>query len=1539
MSTIIWFDSYKFLSTISNVYTFAKFVYSPSGGTVLTKVTCDPSGNVYVTGYYTTGAVSLETHFGERIGGLPTTAGSQVAFVSKFDSNGVYKFSRIVDTAGADQGLSVACDSSGSMYIGGVYTGTPTIKNQVGFGLNTLPASSGGTNAAFVSKFNSSGTYQYSLVVDGTVAGADFCYSVACDSLGNVYMAGNYAGTPSVFFVNASNVSSNVATLPASISSTNAAFVSKFNSTGTYQYSLVVDSAGADQCLAVACDSSNNVYMGGYYSGTPSVRFVNASNVSTTVATLPTTSGGGGTSTAFVSKFNSTGTYQYSLVVEASGTDFCYSVACDSSNNMYMGGYYNGLSPSVFLVNASNVSSNVATLPVSTGTAAFVSKFNSSGTYQYSLVVDSAGSDISYSVACDSSNNVYMGGYYTGTPTVRFVDSSNVATTLITLPASNGQTAFISKFDSTGAYKISRLVDTSGTDVCNGIACDPVSRSLYAVGTYATSVEGYIRDDTTSGTVVNVFPVTTTSPGFMCKFDSTTFDYNPQQLGADTMYYRIVDMPNLSGDTQSIALDSYGFVYLAGSVFGSTTSCPIKDENGTTLGTVTSVNSVNTGFVSKFTAGTGSYQYNRALYNATQNAQFYSVACDSVSSNVYVGGSYTNSASILNSNGGTTLATLPVSNGGSIAAVVSKFNRYGTYLYSLIVDSSGSDTCFSVACDSSNNVYMGGYYPGATPVIRFVNSSNVSSNVATLPSGNGTAFVSKFNSTGTYQYSFVVEASGADFCYSVACDSSGSVYMGGYYSGTTPTVRFVNSSNVSSNVATLPASLGANPCAFVSKFNSTGTYQYSIVIDSVGSEQIRSTTCDSSGSVYMGGFYGGTPSIFFVNSSNVSSNVATLPATSAGTAFVSKFNSTGTYQYSLVVDSAGADQCLAVACDSSNNLYMGGYYTGTPSIFFVNSSNVSTTVATLPASSGGSQAAFMCKFNSSGTYQYSLVVDSGGGEQCRTIICDSSNNVYMGGFYTGTPTVRFVNSSNVATTLATLQAPTAYAAFMLKFDSTGKYDPAPLNTFARIVDSVGSDFSLSVACDTFGGNSYMGGYYNGNPTIKNEIGTSLGTLPTSSGQAAFFSKFNGSGTYQYSRIVDSTGTDTAYYVTCDLTSNVYLSGVYNGTPTIKDQANTSLGNLPASSGDAAFACKFNSTGTYQYSRTVDGTGGEASYTVACDYLGAMYIGGVYSGTPTIKNQAGTGLGTLPASSGGTQAAFACKFNNAGTYLYSLVVDSAGNDITYPIACDSSNNVYMGGSYNGTPSVFFVNTSNISTTVATLPASSGGTNAAFASKFDSTGTYLYSFVVDSAGSDICQSVTCDSSNNLYMGGVYTGTPSVFFVNSSNVSSNVATLPASTGGTSAAFVSKFDSSGTYQYSFVVDDSSSDICQSVACDSLGNVYMGGYYTGTPTISFVNSSNVATTVATLPASLGGTQAAFLCKFNSTGTYQYYRVVDSTSGNDSGYSITCDSSDNVFFSGDYNGTASLIDDTNFTVYTFPASAGSDVAFMLKFNSDGTFSP
>jgi hypothetical protein len=1545
----VWFNSY--------VYSFPPISFAriidASGSSVGQAVACDSSGNLYIAGSYTKFA-SIETQDGTFISTLPNVYGN-AAFVSKFNKSGTYQYSRIIDSTNttSDWGFSVACDSSGNMYISGAYgTASPTIKDQNANILGTLPETLGGV-VAFVSKFDSSGTYQYSRIVDGT--GNEYGYAVTCDSSGNMYFGGSYAtASATIRAVNSSNVSSNVGTLPAPSGIT--AFVSKFDSNGTYQYSRVIEGVSqTEQVNSISCDNSNNMYFCGYYRFTNSfsnIVSVNTSNVATTVATLPISTAAS-SDAAFVCKFDSSGTYQYSSVIEGTSTgEYGQSLACDSSGNMYLAGYYGNSTPTIIFRNSSNVSSNVATLPapVTSNSAAFVCKFNSSGTYQYSRTVDGAGSEIGYGLACDSSGNMYITGQYsTASPLIRAVTSSNVTSNVSSLPAPSASSvsSFLSKFDSSGNYQFSRIIDGTGSDYGYGVTTDS-SGYVYLTGQFAANSQAFIKNQ--GGAIIGAFPALQNASAFVVKFDSNGGLYSP--VTAPTTFARIVDgSGNESVNTgNSLTCDSSGNMYFTG--YYNTTSPTIKDQYGGSIGTLPNPLSINAGFVSKFDSS-GVYQYSRLVDTGANGTSVNSVACDS-SGNMYIAGRYTQSTPAIYDQNGNSLGTLPTPSSGTSAGFLSKFDSNGNYQYSRIIDGSGNDYGFSVACDSSGNVYLGGWYNPSTATIKDQDGNSL----ATLPTASSSAaFVSKFNSSGTYQYSRVVDGtSSSDSGYSVTTDSSGNMYLAGQYGPASATIKYVNSSNVTTNIATLPVPTGSGTGAFVCKFDSSGTYQYSRLVDGTGTKFGYSVACDSSGNIYLAGYYDTSAStIRYVDSSNVVSNVATLPSPiGSSVAFACKFDSSGTYQYSRLIDGTSNDIGYSVACDSSGNMYLTGFYQASSFIRYVDSSNVVSNVATLRGPSSAS--AFVCKFNSSGNYLYSRTVDGGGADYCFSVTCDSSGNMYLSGEYRFSASIYSINSSNVSTQIGTLPLVTGAtsnsAAYVIKFDSNGNYNPVPSyssvsissNTFARIVDGTGIDSGYGVTTDS-SGNIYLAGAYSLAASIlKDQNGTTIGTLPAPTSYAAFVSKFNSSGTYQYSRIVDGIGNEFGYSVACDSSGNMYLAGLYgSGAPTLKDQNGTSLGTLPApSGGTVAFVSKFDSSGTYQYSRIVDGGGNEFGRSVACDSSGNMYLAGYYdTSAPTIYNQNGTSLGTLPAPSSGA-AVFACKFDSSGNYLYSRIVDGTGNDFGYSVACDSSGNMYIAGYYSGSSTI----KDQAGTGLATLPTPIGG-QSAFVCKFDSSGTYQYSRLVDSTNNDLGQSLACDSSGNMYLAGYYTTTTAnIRYASSSNVFSNVATLPTPIGGESV-FVCKFDSSGTYQYSRIVDGTGSEIGYGVACDSSGNMYIGGAYgTGlvVPTIRYVTSSNVVSNVATLQAA-SSTYGAFVSKFDSSGTYQYSRLIDGAA-NDYGWSVACDSSGNMYFSGEYLRSPIIysVNTSNVSniIGYLPQASGDTAnaaAFVIKFDSSGNYNP
>jgi hypothetical protein len=214
-------------------------------------VETDSSGNVYVTGFFASDPLTIYNSDGNASGITLDNAGSNGAFIVKYNSSGVAQWATRIDGTGDDRAFAIAVDASGNIHVTGRYTGTVTIYSVGDVTFGTL-ANAGGT-AAFIVKYNSSGVAQWATRIDGT--GNDQGDGITVDSSGNVYVSGRYTGTVTIY--SAGDVS--FGTL-ANAGGT-AAFVVKYNSSGVAQWATRIDGTGNDGAQGVVVSDNGDVYV------------------------------------------------------------------------------------------------------------------------------------------------------------------------------------------------------------------------------------------------------------------------------------------------------------------------------------------------------------------------------------------------------------------------------------------------------------------------------------------------------------------------------------------------------------------------------------------------------------------------------------------------------------------------------------------------------------------------------------------------------------------------------------------------------------------------------------------------------------------------------------------------------------------------------------------------------------------------------------------------------------------------------------------------------------------------------------------------------------------------------------------------------------------------------------------------------------------------------------------------------------------------------------------------------------------------------
>ena len=342
----------------------------------------DNTGNVFLTGFTAqtggTAVATIGSHQSVFAGGS-----SYDAFLAKFNSSGVRQWGTYYGGTANENGNSCAADATGNVYLTGT---TQSSLSALATSGGHQSAYGGGTDA-FLVKFNSLGVRQWGTYYGG--GGDDGGYSCVTDATGNVYMAGfTDLGTSTIIATSGSHQSSSGGGADA--------FLVKFNSAGIRQWGTYYGGSGDEGAYpSCAIDAIGSVYLAGY-----------TSSSLTAIATVGShqTAYGGGTSDAFLVKFNSLGVRQWGTYYGGSGNEGGFSsCAIDATSNVYLAG------------TTSSSGSAIATLgshqsAYAGGWDAFLVKFNSAGVRQWGTYYGGIGEDRGYSCAVDATSNVYLAG-------------------------------------------------------------------------------------------------------------------------------------------------------------------------------------------------------------------------------------------------------------------------------------------------------------------------------------------------------------------------------------------------------------------------------------------------------------------------------------------------------------------------------------------------------------------------------------------------------------------------------------------------------------------------------------------------------------------------------------------------------------------------------------------------------------------------------------------------------------------------------------------------------------------------------------------------------------------------------------------------------------------------------------------------------------------------------------------------------------------------------------------------------------------------
>jgi len=426
-------------------------------------------------------------------------------------------------------------------------------------------------------------------------------------------------------------------------------------------------------------------------------------------------------------------------------------------------------------------------------------------------------------------------------------------------------------------------------------------------------------------------------------------------------------------------------------------------------------------------------------------------------------------------------------------------------------------------------------------------------------------------------------------------DAAGNVYMSG----------IAYSSNAIADGGHQNMLIGHSD-AFLVKFNTDGVRQFATYYGGGGGEGGQGIAIDQSGNIYMtGGTFSGF-NIAFGGHQNTPGG--------EGDAFLVKFNAAGVRQWATYYGGSEHEEGLSTVVDAAGNIYMNG---------FTRSGNAIASGGHQNTFGGGTQDAFLVKFNTDGIRQWGTYY--GGAfldEVYFGLAIDANDNLYLAGHSNSSDNIAFEGHQNTLGGSAD--------AFIVKFNSDG------IRQWGTYYGGTGADMGWGITADA-NGNLYLAGETRSNNNIAFGGHQSIRGGDTD----AFLAKFNAEGTLQWGTYYGGTGTDLGIYATVDVAGYVHLIGSTNSTTAIafNGYQNTYNGGLR----DAFFA-RFDANGIRQWGSYYGGDEDDIGDSGHVDVFGNLYMTGW---TASLSNIASNGHQNTYG--GGGHDAYLVKFCPTPTF--------------------------------------------------------------------------------------------------------------------------------------------------------------------------------------------------------------------------------------------------------------------------------------------------
>ncbi|MCE3294903.1 MAG: hypothetical protein K0R65_617 [Crocinitomicaceae bacterium] len=444
------------------------------------------------------------------------------------------------------------------------------------------------------------------------------------------------------------------------------------------------------------------------------------------------------------------------------------------------------------------------------------------------------------------------------------------------------------------------------------------------------------------------------------------------------------------------------------------------------------------------------------------------------------------------------------------------------------------------------------------------------------------------------------EASYEDYAESISVDSSGSVYIAGYFSGTV---------DFDPGAGTTYLTSSGNRDVFVQKMNAAGNLVWVKSFGGSFVDMAFSICAESPGSVYIAGT--------FSESVDFDPGTGTTILTSAGSydIFVQKMDSSGNFIWAKSFGGTSLDNLRSMDVDLSGNVYTTGSFNETV--------DFDPDAGTSYFTSAGNEDIFVHKMDPSGNFIWAKSFGGSSVDQSYSISTDSSGNVYTTGSFRESGDFNPGAGTNI---LSSVQNDDV---FVQKMDASGDF------LWAKSFGGPSYDAANSIATDA-AGNVYSTGHFSG--TIDFDPGAETSTLSSDGSIDVFIHKMDAWGNFLWAKTFGGPSTDAAHSIDTDASGNIYTTGFFYETADFDPGTGTAL--LTSVGNEDVFVQKSDPSGNFLWATSFGGSSYDQATSISIDTSGNIYTTGNYNETSDFD----PGAGTSYLTSNGQADIFVHKMN-------------------------------------------------------------------------------------------------------------------------------------------------------------------------------------------------------------------------------------------------------------------------------------------------------